>query len=470
MKSSEKNIKSEYIHSYAYNAGKEAKVHYFNQLEELQTFVANVTKNGGALSIIGGRNSFGDIFIPKDENVIDFTAFDKILAFDTDTGEVTVQAGTRTNTLTSFLLSKGYYLPSCAGSLSNTVAGDISSNINGKDSWKYGNYYHNVVSFKLLKADGEIVSVDKTNPELFNSVIGGLGTLGIITEVTLATHKISSTNLIKTTKVTSSIRETIETFSNLNVSDTDFCYAWVDAVGANRIGRSVIETAKFSNDGSTASDIGELTAKNTIYGLPDDLFWWVIRNTWGTFQKIGVDRLALKTLNGLRYNKIKGKAGQEKQVPFSNYQFPMMNELPNWNKRFIKRGVQEIQCLFSFANFEQAFHELMRVCKKHGMYAELCAIRGHKKDDGYLSFANDGLSVTVNYDRNNRSDEKLHIFEREIVATVIKHQGRIYLSKFPYLTKEECAALYPDLQKLREVKATVDPTNVFASLTSNRLL
>lgn len=468
MKSTEQNITSEYIHSYAHNAGKKAKVHYPKSIEELQGLVSKTT----SFSIIGGRNSFGDIFIPQGEEVIDITAFDKIISFDEDTELVRVESGVRSNTLTLFLLSKGYYLPACSGSLSNTVAGDISSNINGKDSWKYGNYYHNVVSFKLLKANGEIILVDKGNPELFNSVIGGLGMLGIITEVTLKAQAIGSTTLLKRTHITKNIFETADFFSKLDETKTDFCYAWVDAVASEPryVGRSVIEVARFDEHGEQTSNIRELVAKKNIYGLPDDVFWFMIRNTWSLFQKLGVDKTALRTLNGMRYDKLSRRNGQIQKVDFIQYQFPMMNELPNWNKRFIVRGVQEIQCLFSLENFEKAFHELLRVCKTHNMYPELCAIRRHKADDGYLSFSMDGLSVTVNYDRNNRSDDKLYKFEREIVATVIKHQGRIYLSKFPYLTKEECEAMYPDLPKFREVKKLADPNNVFATRTSERLL
>lgn len=93
-----------------------------------------------------------------------------------------------------------------------------------------------------------------------------------------------------------------------------------------------------------------------------------------------------------------------------------------------------------------------------------------QKDDGYLSFSGEGLSFTINYDRNNRTDKQLNLLERALVATVIKFGGKIYLSKFPYITAEECDAMYKDLSKAKQVKQQIDPNNVFATQASQRLL
>ena len=65
-----------------------------------------------------------------------------------------------------------------------TVGGSIAANIHGK-SIDYGPIISHVLSLRLLKADGEIVTASRTqNPDLFTGVIGGYGLLGVVVDVT----------------------------------------------------------------------------------------------------------------------------------------------------------------------------------------------------------------------------------------------------------------------------------------------
>ena len=69
----------------------------------------------------------------------------------------------------------------------------LATNVHGKDSWKNGNFSQNVISFKIMLADGTTKEIRKENDlELFNSIVGGLGFLGLITEITLKLKPIPS--------------------------------------------------------------------------------------------------------------------------------------------------------------------------------------------------------------------------------------------------------------------------------------
>ena len=65
-----------------------------------------------------------------------------------------------------------------------TVGGSLSANAHGRDI-RYGSLIDTVRSFRLLKADGEIITV-KPDDDLFTVVIGGYGLFGVILDVELS--------------------------------------------------------------------------------------------------------------------------------------------------------------------------------------------------------------------------------------------------------------------------------------------
>src|SRR5438132_2499598 len=73
-----------------------------------------------------------------------------------------------------------------------SVGGSLSVNAHGKDP-RYGSLIESVNSLKLVTADGREIQCERTQQQdLFSAVIGGYGTLGIITEVNLKTTANSS--------------------------------------------------------------------------------------------------------------------------------------------------------------------------------------------------------------------------------------------------------------------------------------
>jgi hypothetical protein len=114
------------------------------------------------------------------------------------------------------------------------------------------------------------------------------------------------------------------------------------------------------------------------------------------------------------------------------------------------------------------FHALL---KRYNIYPLICAIRKHKPDNGLLSFSGNGLSFTINYDRISFPNPGACFrMERELMAMVIKFEGKVYLSKFPYVTSDECVAMYAGVHDMRRLKNNLDPKNLLASNTSSRIL
>ena len=100
-----------------------------------------------------------------DENKI---SFKKILDFDSKNGFLICESGITINELLNYLTPKGWFLPVVPGTSFVTIGGAIANDIHGKNHHKVGSFGNFVISFELLRSDGEIIKCsDKENNNFF---------------------------------------------------------------------------------------------------------------------------------------------------------------------------------------------------------------------------------------------------------------------------------------------------------------
>ena len=154
-------------------------------IEDVEQSIEFAKNKKYKIAIQGGGNSYSDVFF-NNNLVVDTKNLNSIKSFDTEQGIITVEPGLRIGDLLEKIMPYNWTLVGLSGSVNDAIGGMLSTNVHGKDSWKNGNFDENVVSFKIMFADGSIKKIKKeTEFELYNSVIGGLGLLGIILEITL---------------------------------------------------------------------------------------------------------------------------------------------------------------------------------------------------------------------------------------------------------------------------------------------
>lgn len=459
------------LSTYTRSAGKHCTVHRPGGEDALAELLHRLSREERRFSLMGAGNSFGDVFLPEERDVIDLTDLDGTVGDLSEEGVLTVRCGMRSGPLSELLLNAGFHLPGSSGSLSNTVAGDIGSNVNGKDSWKHGNFCNNVLGFKLMRTDGEVVHVMREDAEVFHAVCGGLGMLGIITEVQLRARPLPAKHLHVHRTITGSLSETVGEFIRLDAGEWDFAYAWVDMLCGGRMrGRAIVEKARFDHGVPTSLPVNSFKPRERILGLSDDGFWAVYRTFQQMLRTAKADRAVARAVNAMRHGLADIGPRQRSGVPLSEYQYPMLKALPNWNKGISPKGFQEIQLLFSIDVFEEAMQEAIRIMSRHGAYPLICAIRRHLPDDGMLSFSGEGLSFTVNYDRANFAGlSGVSHMERELMSLTVRLSGKVYLSKFPYLTKDGFREMYPHHDRFKRVKEQLDPGQRLMSAAYARL-
>lgn len=423
----------------------------------------------------GGRNSFGDVFLLGDHLSLDMTRMDRVLSFDELGGRITVEAGALEPAVIAQVMPAGWQLPAGSGSLWNTIAGDLSSNINGKDTWKLGAFGDQVESCVLVLANGETRRVDRgSDAPLFDAVVGGLGLLGVVVDVTLRLQPIPSVMLECDSRPVRDLDEMVAHFASLDPAMVDFSYAWVDAYAeGSRLGRGICESARFvSAEPSISPEAFRrgFVPRRRIYGLSPELFWGTVRRVGQVCSAVGPEGTLFRTLNAIKYAHARWMGPRRTLVAFPDFQYPMVGRFPFWNRKFAPHGFNEVQALFPTGQFEAGFRALRAVYRAHGRIPEVCAIRRHRADVYPLSFAGDGLSVTFPFALAGFAPAALEAFRHEVVEAILRFGGKVYLSKFPYLEPGPFRQMYPGQQAFREVKARVDPGGVFWSETAARLL
>ncbi len=107
-----------------------------------------------------------------------------IISVDTSKSQVTIGAGTRINAVGKALRGLGYSLRNQGDIDSQAVAGAFTTGTHGT-GLTLGCLATQIAGLRLVKADGTVLVVDGTDPELLQATRVTLGTLGVISEVTL---------------------------------------------------------------------------------------------------------------------------------------------------------------------------------------------------------------------------------------------------------------------------------------------
>ncbi|KAJ7539328.1 hypothetical protein O6H91_11G087300 [Diphasiastrum complanatum] len=135
--------------------------------------------------------------------IVNLGAMNKILSFDEVSGVLVCEAGCILENLDKYLAEHGFTMPLDLGAKGSCqIGGNVSTNAGGLRFLRYGSLHGNVLGLEVVLPDGTIVDMlgtlrkDNTGYDLKQLFIGGEGTLGVVTKVSLLTPaKLSSVNV-----------------------------------------------------------------------------------------------------------------------------------------------------------------------------------------------------------------------------------------------------------------------------------
>lgn len=151
---------------------------------ETEGELADIIRKSEKISIVGSGHSWSPLCLNK-ESLINLDLFSKILFFDGQNLKIKVQAGIKLWELNRFLDKHGFALSNLGSVSDQSLAGAISTGTHGSGI-QFQLLASQVEEFSLIKADGEKLNIHRRrNKDLFYLSLVNLGSLGVISEITL---------------------------------------------------------------------------------------------------------------------------------------------------------------------------------------------------------------------------------------------------------------------------------------------
>ena len=154
-------------------------------VEELAALVRKAADAGINVRIVGQRHSYNDIFYSR-TSMISIAKMNRVLELDPDRSTITCEAGITLDEICAYLDERGYALRYCGNHGRQTLAGALATGTHGygRDG---GLMSELVTAVTMVRADGQLVRVSAEHD--LRALRLGLGTLGVVVEVTLAVDR-----------------------------------------------------------------------------------------------------------------------------------------------------------------------------------------------------------------------------------------------------------------------------------------
>ena len=158
------------------------RIHEPRSIDELQEIVRATP----SLRVLGSRHSFNDI-ADTDGDLISLAALPGTIEIDRVGEPVTIDGGVRYGELCTALHAAGGALHNLASLPHISVAGACATGTHGSGD-RHGSLSTAVLAMDIVRADGEMETIDERRPDVLAAGAVSLGALGVVTRLTLRTE------------------------------------------------------------------------------------------------------------------------------------------------------------------------------------------------------------------------------------------------------------------------------------------
>jgi decaprenylphospho-beta-D-ribofuranose 2-oxidase len=441
-------------------------------IEQCRQALAYCRQNGMTVCARGAGRGYGDVALNDGQALLDMSTMNRILAFDEEASQITVEAGIRIIDIYRAVHHRRLALAASPTESHSSIAGAMCANVNGKDAWHHGSFAHQVVRLKLLLADGELMTIDRTN-ELFNAVLGGIGLLGVIVEATLQLIPIPSPYVEINRIPASNVDALLEKMARVEKTH-DAAVVWVDAYArGSRIGRSVIHAAKWLTRHETEEQRREVLEAGYERLEHHRRFGLALHEKFGPVLSflLHAQRPMMNSFNRLYYAmcwllyRMNRSSNSEL---FLRFGFEASFTVPPAHLVCGPHGYT-VQLTFPRSSAREAIIELIGICQSSPSPPVTTILRAHKPDDCLISFSEDGYSLNFEFHPKKRNEAASRAAVDRLIDATVRRGGKIHLAKDQVLRPDQFYRVFPRYQELLAIKQRLDPEGLFTSDLARRV-
>lgn len=394
-----------------------------------------------AVPAMGNRRSYGDAALNDDGRALDMTRLDKFLAFDDETGILSVEAGVELGEITRLFAPRGWLPPVLPGTGFATVGGAIAMDVHGKNHHHIGSFGQHLASITLLiNGKSRKIKPDR-DAALFKATVGGLGQTGIIVAAEIIMLPCKGDVMMVTERRVEGFDEFL---TLLDGSEATYTVGWIDATAkGSALGRGILE------EGETGSGLvpSPGRSKSVPFNAP----------------KFALSAPIVKLFNWLYYRRVP-EHGRTLVKPISDFFFPL-DKIHDWNRLYGKNGFHQFQCVVPI-NSAAALREILQLIANSGLASPLAVLkRMGEGRGGYLSFPMEGYTLAVDFPNT----EAARVLIPRLEAMAVEAGGRIYFAKDSLSKGDKIADMYPDYSDWRKAVEKADPDRNLATDLVRRL-
>ena len=418
---------------------------------DLSTLISRI-ESGHAIARGNGR-AYGDSAISSD-NTIHMQHFNRILNFNSETGQLTAEAGVLLEDVIKVFLPKGWFPYVTPGTKFVTLGGMAAADVHGKNHHKDGSFSNFVDWIELIDKNGKVIRCSlKENSELFQWTLGGMGLTGIIIRMAIRLRQVETAWINQKTISTKNLDETIDLFEQHD--DPTYSVAWIDCQSKGRkLGRSLImlgEHAKL-RDLSTQFkknplQIDEKKNKTVPFNMPS----WLLNH------------FSISAFNSLYYWNGKRKPNEE-LVDWDTYFYPL-DSILGWNKIYGRKGFIQFQCVIPPEKSRIGLQNLLDAIVTSGQGSFLAVLKKLGDQDSPFSFPRSGYTLALDFPNNSKVQKLL----QDLDEITLAHEGRFYLAKDSRMTEQTLKHSDKRVTNFVKLRSDNNLRMVFQSKQSERL-
>lgn len=391
-----------------------------SSVDELKDIISS---SKGAIRTVGSGHSFSGL-VPTEDTLISIRRLNGLSSIDTKNQTASFLAGTTLGETGPLLAEHKQALLNMPDVDHQTLAGAISTATHGTGR-ELGSLSSFVESLTLITASGdEMTCSQKQHPELFKAAQVSLGSLGIITEITMKNREAYQ---LKRDGFWLPIEEVLASADALSKSNRHFEFFYFPFTGM-----SLVDTLNITTDPIQSSH--ELDGNSGIMDLKsarDYLSW--------------SPKLRELIVGGYLRSQAKVSRVDHSHKIYAN----------DRNVRF-----NEMEYHLPIEHGLHALKEVIRTIEKD--FPEVffpIECRYIKGDDAWLSpfYQRDSLSIAVH---RYFEEDYTSLFDA-IEVILQKYSGRPHWGKVNTFSAKQCQDTYPKWQEFLAIRQTLDPTGKF---------
>jgi FAD/FMN-containing dehydrogenase len=361
----------------------------------------------------GNGRAYGDSAIGSPATV-DMRHFDRMLAFDSETGQLVAEAGVLLGDIVAALLPRGWFPLVTPGTRFVTLGGAIAADVHGKNHHRDGSFRACVDWIEVMGPDGDIRRCSwQEAPVLFDHTLGGMGLTGIVLRAAIRLRPVGSAWIRQTTIAAPDLAAAMAAFEA--AQDATYSVAWIDCLASGAaLGRSLVM-------------LGE-------HAAPDDLpprhaaapFRVAPRRSLSVpldFPAFALNRITVRAFNALYYRAGARKTGAQ-LVDWQSYFYPL-DAIRGWNRIYGRNGFAQFQCVLPLGQSRDGLGALLAEISADGSGSFLAVLKRFGAQQSAFSFPMEGYTLALDFPVNART---LALLDR-LDAIALAHGGRFYLAK-----------------------------------------